>query len=146
DVLVYDGGQVFLHNDFNNPNRLTIGPTDTSAVAQHSTHVAGTIGGSGVSSGAGRPLRGMAPNVRIISYGFEQVGGLHQGFLYTDPGDLQADYSAAIAQFGADIANNSIGTNTAPNGFPCEWEGDYGVTDVLIDKIVRGTPGIANGQ
>jgi hypothetical protein len=83
----------------------------------------------------------MAPAVQIVSYGFEQEGGLEQGFLYTDPGDLEADYAAAIDLYGADLANNSIGTNTAPNGFPCEWEGDYGVTDALIDAIVRGSLG-----
>jgi hypothetical protein len=68
------------------------------------------------------------PGVTIVSYGFEQEGGLQQGFLYTDPGDLEADYDQAINTYGAEISNNSIGTNTAPNGFPCEWEGDYGVT------------------
>ncbi|MCK4661146.1 MAG: S8 family serine peptidase, partial [Phycisphaerae bacterium] len=36
------------------------------------------------------------------------------------------------------ISNNSIGTNTAQNGYPCEWEGDYGATAQLIDTIVRG--------
>jgi len=145
DVLVYDGGKVK-----NNPEhvamtgRVTIGPSDTSSVSDHATHVTGTILGDGTGSAGGIHI-GMAPAARVISYGFQQPGGLQQGFLYTDPGDLQADYSEAIS-LGADISNNSIGTNTSTNGFPCDWQGNYGVTDVLIDKIVRGTPGIANGQ
>jgi hypothetical protein len=83
----------------------------------------------------------MAPGVQIVSYGFEMPGGLSEGFLYTNPGDLLADYTAAITQFGADISNNSIGTNTEPNGFPCEWQGNYGVTSALIDSIARGSTG-----
>ena len=138
DVLVYDAGTMFPHGDF--AGRLTIGPSDTSVISDHATHVGGTIGGSGAGSTFDQ-YRGMAPGVRFISYGFEQQGGLSQGFLYTDPGDLEADYAEAIVQLGADIANNSIGTNTAVNGFPCDWEGDYGVTDALIDAIARGSLG-----
>ena len=135
-VMVYDGGKVFNHGDF--AGRLTIGPTDTSGISNHATHVAGTVGGSGAGNFNNR---GMAPGVQIVSYGFEQPGGLSQGFLYTDPGDLLADYTAAITQFGADISNNSIGTNTESNGFPCEWQGNYGVTSALIDAIARGSLG-----
>lgn len=135
-VMVYDGGKIFAHGDLS--GRLTIGPTDTSGTSNHATHVAGTVGGSGAGNAN---HRGMAPGVQIVSYGFEQPGGLSQGFLYTDPGDLLADYTAAITQFGADISNNSIGTNTEPNGFPCEWQGNYGVTSGLIDAIARGSTG-----
>lgn len=135
-VLVYDGGKVrATHQDFG--GRAVIGASDTSSTSDHATHVAGTIGGSGAASAGLR--KGMAPNVGIVSFGFEQPGGLQQGFLYTDPGDLQADYSAAINTYDAHISNNSIGTNTSTNGFPCAWQGDYGVTDALIDSIVRGS-------
>ncbi|MCP3981134.1 MAG: S8 family serine peptidase [bacterium] len=134
-VMVYDGGQMFAHGDF--AGRLTAG--DTDGVSDHATHVGGTIGGDG--AGSGGQYRGMAPGVSIVSYGFEQEGGLQEGFLYTDPGDLEADYTEAITVFGADISNNSIGTNTAPNGFPCEWEGNYGTTGALIDSIVAGAIG-----
>ncbi|MBN2447277.1 MAG: hypothetical protein JXO22_11150, partial [Phycisphaerae bacterium] len=133
-VLVYDGGEALAsHGDFG--GRLTV--RDSSGVSDHSTHVAGTIGGDG--SGSGGLYRGMAPGVIIESYGFEQAGGLTEGFLYSDPGDLEVDYTQAINFYGADISNNSIGTNTAPNGFPCDWEGNYGVTSALIDNIVRGS-------
>ena len=133
-VLVYDGGQMFAHGDFT--GRLTIGASDTSGISDHATHVGGTIGGDG--SGSGGTHRGMAPGVDLVSYGFEQPGGLSEGFLYTDPGDIEADYGEAINTYGVDLSNNSIGTNTAPNGFPCDWEGNYGTTGALIDSIVAG--------
>jgi hypothetical protein len=134
-VLVYDGGKAASHADLS--GRLTIGPSDTSGTSDHATHVACTVGGDA----GGGPFSGMAPATDIVSYGFEQEGGLQQGFLYTDPGDIEADYSEAISLFGADLSNNSIGTNTASNGFPCSWEGNYGVTGALIDEVVRGALG-----
>jgi subtilisin family serine protease len=134
-VMVYDGGKVATHPDL--AGRLTVGPTDTSFNSGHATHVAGTIAGSG---SVNPTHRGMAPGAHIVSYGLEQAGGLSQGFLYTDPCDVFEDYSAAIA-LGADLSNNSIGTNTEPNGYPCEWQGNYGVTCALIDSIARGSLG-----
>jgi len=135
-VMVYDGGYGYSgHGDFGGRHTTR----DSSGQSNHATHVAGTIGGDG--SGSGGQYRGMAPAVTIESYGFEQEGGLSKGFLYTDPGDLEQDYSQAINSYGAVLANNSIGTNTAPNGFPCEWTGDYGVTSNLIDSVVRGDLG-----
>jgi hypothetical protein len=138
-VMVYDGGRVFAHGDF--AGRLTQGEPTTDSVSDHSTHVAGTIGGSGAGNAN---HRGMAPGVQIVSYAFEAPSA-GQTFLYTDPGDLEADYTAAVNVHGVDITNNSIGNNTEPNGFPCSWQGDYGVTDVLIDRVVRGTPAINGG-
>jgi hypothetical protein len=135
-VMVYDGGYGYsAHGDFGGRHTAR----DSSSLSNHATHVAGTIGGDG--SGSGGQFAGMAPAVTIESYGFEQEGGLQEGFLYTDPGDLEADYGDAINQYGAVIANNSIGTNTASNGFPCEWTGDYGVTSSVIDSVVRGALG-----
>jgi hypothetical protein len=135
-VMVYDGGYgLSSHGDFDGRHTTR----DSSTLSNHATHVAGTIGGSG--AGSGGTYKGMAPAVTIESYGFEQEGGLSQGFLYTDPGDLEQDYSDAINTYGAVLANNSIGTNTAPNGFPCEWTGDYGITSNLIDSVVRGDLG-----
>lgn len=135
-VLVYDGGRMFQHGDFG--SRLTIGASDTAGISDHATHVGGTVGGDGSGN---INNRGMAPAVDIISYGFEQPGGLQEGFLYTDPGDLEADYTEAINTYGVDISNNSIGTNTAPNGYDCLWTGNYGVTSALIDSVARGSIG-----
>lgn len=135
-VLVYDGGTALpTHTDL--IGRVNV--RDGSGLAEHSTHVAGIVGGDGTQSTG--LYRGMAPAVVIEAYGFETGGPLEAGFLYTDPGDIESDYDEAINIHGADIANNSIGTNTAPNGFPCEWTGDYGITSALIDAIVRGSLG-----
>jgi hypothetical protein len=137
NVLVYDGGSALdSHEDFRDSSGARLFRRDSSEISNHSTHVAGTIGGDGsLSDGL---YRGMAPGVTMQSYGFEQDGGLQPGFLYTDPGDLDHDYDEAINTWGAIIANNSIGTNVAANGYPCDWEGDYGATSILIDRIVRG--------
>lgn len=130
-VLVYDGGVALeSHADFG--GRLTV--RDGAPTVFHATHVSGTVGGDGtVSTGL---YRGMAPGVTIESYGIQLSGGgipLHQ-----NPGDFEADYADAMNNFGVDIANNSIGTNTATNGFPCDITGDYGVMSGVIDSVVRG--------
>lgn len=134
NVMIYDGGSArATHVDFG--GRLTV--RDTSPLSNHSTHVAGTVGGDGTASGFVQ--RGMAPGVTLQSYGFEVgAGGI---FLYSNPGDLEADYNEAINTFGVDISNNSIGTNTDINGFPCSIQGDYGITSELIDAIVVGSLG-----
>ena len=131
-VLVFDGGTArATHVDFQ--GRLRVG--DNSGMNYHATHVAGTIGGGGV---ANPVYRGMAPGVALLSYGFQVVGG---GGLYTNPGDLEGDYRLAIGD-GAVIANNSIGANVEVNGLDCAWQGDYSVTDALVDAIVRGSLGV----
>ena len=134
-VLVYDGGTGrATHLDFE--GRLTV--RDSSGMNNHSTHVAGTVGGAGVANSA---YKGMAPGVIIESYGFQVEGGLQPGFLYTDPGDLEDDYNEAINTYGVDISNNSIGSNVESNGYDCTWQGDYGATAALIDAIVGGSLG-----
>lgn len=133
-VLVYDGGTIReSHNDFS--GRAT--NIDSTAVHYHATHVAGTIGGDGSTT---FNHRGMAPGVNLLGAGFEVAGGLGAGFLYTDPGDLESDYSLALS-LGASIANNSIGSNVAQNGYDCSWHGDYGITAGTIDNVVRGSLG-----
>ncbi|MFK7758891.1 MAG: S8 family serine peptidase [Phycisphaerales bacterium] len=133
-VFVYDGGSVRdSHDDFS--GRVTV--IDSTSFSFHATHVAGTIGGDGSTINANR---GMAPGVNILSAGFEVPGGLGAGFLYTDPGDLEADYSEALS-LGASISNNSIGSNVAQNGYDCNWHGDYGITSGVIDNVIRGSLG-----
>ena len=133
-VLVYDGAAALAtHVDFG--GRLTV--RDFSPTIDHATHVSATIGGSGAASGG--TFRGMAPGVTIQSYGFE-YDGLGQ-FLFTNPGDFEDDYAEAITVYGADIANNSIGSNVEPNGYICLMQGDYGVMSSLIDGAVRGSLG-----
>ncbi len=135
NVLVFDSSSARAsHQDFG--GRLTV--RDSSGTSTHPTHVAGTIGGDGAASGGTNA--GMAPGVTMQSYGFETGGG-GGTFLYSNPGDIEADYNQAINVFGVDISNNSIGTNTARNGFNCDITGDYGVTAALIDSIVTGSLG-----
>jgi hypothetical protein len=135
NVLLYDGGLPrATHVDFQ--GRVHI--RDSGILAGHSTHVAGTIAGGGI---ALPQYRGYAPGVSIQAYAYATPGGAHPGVLYTDPGDLEADYDNAINVRGVALANNSIGSNIELNGYDCTWQGDYGVTDALIDAIVHGSLG-----
>ncbi|GAB4385829.1 MAG: hypothetical protein Kow0022_13170 [Phycisphaerales bacterium] len=136
NVLVYDAGYArSTHTYF--AGRLTV--LDNSGLLSHATHVAATVGGSGV-PGSGNN-RGMAPNATLFSAGFEYDGtGI---FLYTNPGDIETDMANAINNHGVVLTNASIGTNTEPNGFACSLQGDYGLTDVVIDNIARGSIGPA---
>ncbi len=134
NVLVYDGGTASPgHPDL--VGRVSV--RDASGQDDHPTHVTGTIAGSGLLSG-GR-YRGMAPGVTVQSYGYEYDGS--GALLYTNPGDIEANYDQAIGTYGAMIANNSIGTNVAANAFPCDYEGDYGLVPLLIDAIAAGNLG-----
>lgn len=136
-VFVYDAGSVLTtHNDLT--GRVTV--LDGSGVVSHSTHVAGTVGGTGAASAGNN--RGMAPGVTILSAGFTVSG---TAWLYTNPSDLVGDYTTAFSS-GAQIATNSIGTNTASNGFDCTWEGNYGAVAGIIDQIARGdSPSVTGG-
>ena len=132
-VLVFDAGQANgNHVDFG--GRVT--GIDNEGFGSHPTHVSATVGGDGTASGG--TFRGMAPGVDILSAGFEWDGG--GIFLYENPGDIEEDYALAISM-GAVLANNSIGSNTEPNGFPCEIQGNYGVTAAVIDEVARGSLG-----
>ncbi len=131
-AFIYDGGTALsTHVDFQ--SRMTL--LDAASVSNHSTHVAGTVGGAGVAIANNR---GMAPGVTLLSAGFQYSGS--GTFLYTNPGDIEADYALAITN-GADVSNNSIGTNTESNGFDCAFQGQYGLTDKLIDQIAKGSAG-----
>jgi predicted outer membrane repeat protein len=138
DVLIYDSGQVGDHVDFG--TRLT--HADGASVRYHSTHVAGTVGGSGLNSlnqgGSNLQWRGMAPGVDLISYGAGMTSGV---FFYEDAGDIEADFAQAQNTYGADIANGSLSSNIYYNPWgpdECDMMGRYGVASVLLDQIVRG--------
>ena len=134
DVLVYDGGRVFAHDDLD--DKRTWG--DTAPFSEHATHVACTLCGEGTRNA---DLRGMAPAADLLSMGFEYDGT--GTFLYTNPGDIHDDLDFAKNSWApsADLLNASIGTNVAPNGFDCALEGNYHVTSQLVDDIVRGDLG-----
>ncbi len=130
-AFIFDSGDM-LANHPDHMSRLTV--IDSDSVSDHSTHVGGTVGGDGSASGGTN--RGMAPNVTLLSAGFDFDGT--GTFLYTNPGDIEVDYTNAFVNHGADISNNSIGSNVEPNGFNCAWQGDYGMTAAVIDSMVRG--------
>ncbi len=146
NVLVYDVGRA-SHEDYNG----RIIDQDGTSVADHSSHVAGTVLGNG--SGAGTSVlnnRGMAPSAGLITYGYEDDGS--NLFFYDNLGDIQADMQNGL-NHNANIATASLGTNLAPNGtaninagqpvgvFNCNREGDYAAGPQLLDQIVRGSLG-----
>jgi hypothetical protein len=141
-VLVYDSGIIDLtHPDFG--TRVIETDTDPNETTRdHSTHVAGTAGGSGANSNgndsAGNPnggtanqWAGMAPGVNIRSFGST---GSATDFYDGNGGDLNADFTTAINN-GIDLATMSQGHNTTN----CNLLGDYTNTAILLDNIVRGS-------
>jgi subtilisin family serine protease len=132
NVFVWDVGKVSMsHPDLT--GRVTWMTPDSPGEALHSTHVAGTIGGTGMASGG--TFKGMAPAVHFSSAAIE---GFSQGGLYTNPDDMEADFRNAFNNYSAHIANTSMGSNVEPNGYPCDWEGDYGLTSQVLDALIRG--------
>jgi hypothetical protein len=100
----------------------TVGPT-ASAIDSHGTHVAGTIGGSGVGS-TGQAWQGIAPGVNFLIY--RLCCNVPGGFGYFNS-DFQASLQRGAANQG-DVSNNSWGggNNT------------YAVSSQLADRAVRG--------
>ena len=131
-LFVFDGGRVADHPGLT--GRFTY--VDTSSVSDHATHVAGTAAGSGAGSPGGRDLKGVAPGATIFSAGYRQQSGTV--LFWDNAGDIESDYAAARISHGVDLATNSLGSNTAANGYNCDLEGDYGVSSSLLDGIVRG--------
>ena len=140
-ALVYDGDIIYDHTDLEAP-RVIWGslPIDDQGINRlHATHVSGIFGGSGaLSSGV---FRGMAPEANIISHGFCCTVPIDGPWLYTDPGDIEADYQNSIDLANISLATNSLSTNIAARRLDCTLEGDYGVTSGLLDDIVRGALG-----
>lgn len=140
-VMVLDSGVAdTAHPDFGG----RVSARDDTIPRQHPTHVIGTLAGSGAASGG--QYRGVAPGALVESYGIETGSQSLDPdgsplFLYTDPGDLEADYFEAIEVHGVDLASNSLSTNVAPNGFDCTLEGDYAVMSVILDAVVGGSLG-----
>lgn len=140
-VLIYDGGYVLnsggnaTHPDLSG---RAIYPETSPApdLMGHATHVSCTVAGTGASSGG--LYMGMGPNVsQIISMAYTAMIG---PIFYNNLGDLEDNYKTAI-YLGAQVANNSIGSNVAANNYDCDWEGDYEGSAALIDKLVYGLHG-----
>lgn len=131
-VLVYDAGLIGSHADLN--GRVTA--LEGGFIADHATHVAGTVGGSGA---VNANYKGMAPAVQFYSAYYESCS---PQCLYNNPQDIEEDYRLGHVTNDADINTNSIGSNINPNGYPCAWEGDYEITAALVDAIVHGSLGV----
>ncbi len=98
--------------------------TDAAAIDSHGTHVAGTIGGSGIGT-SDRAWEGHAPDTDLMIY--RLCCNVPFGFGYFDS-DFQASLQRGAANSG-DVSNNSWGggNNT------------YAVSSQLADRAVRGT-------
>jgi hypothetical protein len=94
-----------------------------TAVDSHGTHVAGSIGGSGVGT-TGQSWQGIAPSVNFLIY--RLCCNVPGGFGYFDS-DFQASLQRGASNQG-DVSNNSWGggNNT------------YAVSSQLADRAVRG--------
>ncbi len=136
-LFVFDGGTVrATHQTFNPGTGSRVTVIDAQPAADHPTHVAGTAAGDG-SGSTGTRARGVAQEATIFSAAYEQTGGTM--LFWDNAGDIQADYALARNTYNADLGTNSIGSNTASNGYDCAREGDYGVSSNLLDGIVRGS-------
>ena len=132
-ALVYDGGMVdSTHPDFG--DRVTW--MEAGTVADHSTHVAGTVGGNGQNSGG--TYAGMAPQTRIISGEYDACDPY---CFYFSPNDLEPDYTVARQVHHVELTTNSMGANVDPNLYPIEWFGDYELTSRILDRLVSNTAG-----
>ncbi len=141
NLFVYDDGSVReTHETFQlppHPDRVLCfvdQSNECHAGDNHPTHVAGTAAGDGSGSDGFRG-RGVAPSAQILSGPVSFYGG---ELFWNDPGWLEGVYWEARRDYGADLANNSIGSNIAQNWYYCDHEGDYGLGSELIDNLARG--------
>jgi len=128
-TAIWDAGSVDPgHPDF--AGRLVV--ADGASPNQHSTHVAGTMAGSGVQSLAhgGSPLqwRGVAPGASIVSYDWD---------------DALAEHEPAAQVHGASISQNSWTYIVASGAGNCEIYGDYDYDAPSYDAVVAGAAGAA---
>lgn len=137
-LFIFDAGTVrSTHQTFDAGAGSRVTTIDTGFVEDHPTHVAGTAAGDGSGSlGGGLRGRGIATGASLVSAAYQQVGG--NFFFWDNAGDLETDYALARQTYLVDLANNSLASNVASNGYSCSLEGNYGVTSNLIDGIVRG--------
>ncbi|MGA1235877.1 MAG: S8 family serine peptidase, partial [Limisphaerales bacterium] len=120
---ICDSGNVFLHGDF--AGRLE--HLESAEVSDHSTHVAGTMAGSGVGSeaagGVAFQWRGVAPDADIVSWTYT-----------ADPVGLHGQ----LVQRGGILSQNSWGLAIATNYSNCYLLGEYFWTAPDYDRVVGG--------
>jgi predicted outer membrane repeat protein len=125
-VAIWDEGPADqAHPDF--AGRITVGDGSSSTSA-HGTHCTGTIGGSGANSanhgGTSLEWRGMAPNVGLVSYSWD---------------DPIAELDGAINTYGASVSSNSWTISVGEGN--CDLYGDYDWGAPDFDEIIGGLYG-----
>lgn len=131
-VAMWDAGWVdFTHPDFG--GRVKPGEANVPAKNHpHSTHVAGTLVGSGANSEAkgGTPFqwRGMAPGATLISYD-------------VDTGSMLDEHRDALQRFNAVISQNSWGLTLSQFFGNCHLLGDYTSMASDYDRLATGLYG-----
>ncbi len=101
----WDGGEVRSdHPDFS--GRVTI--VDSGSVSTHSTHVSGTMIGSGSGNAA---AKGMAPAAILYAYDFY--------------GDVSTEMNSAVSTYNIVLSNNSW-------GYVLGWENNYYDDDMQV--------------
>jgi hypothetical protein len=117
----WDGGSLVSHLDFLPAGRVT--NVETGTADQHSSHVAGTIGGKGLIN----PIaRGMAPNANIFSWNFsgdiqtEMAAGIPANNLVVTSHSYGFSFSGAceIFNFLLSYSSSARGTDLNINNFP----------------------------
>ena len=124
-VAEWDGGHAdIFHDDM--IGRIQYG--DAASVAEHATHVAGTVIGNGYNSGGN--YRGMAPSARLVSY-----------LWWGSSSEIINEYGTAINTHGAKISTNSwgLGVGDPATEASCQSTlGNYYNSCATIDNMVRG--------
>lgn len=141
DVGQWDDGDVdSTHPDFitqddaGNPFSRVTEVSNVGIKGDHATHVAGTMGGSGVQSATkgGNPdqWKGMVPGVQIFSYDFRGNNNIEE-------------HKEAIDEnkYGIEISNNSWGVEISGGLGNCDTYGNYGYDAPSYDQIVTGLYG-----
>jgi hypothetical protein len=94
-VGIWDGGEIDKHLDFSGTGRLNF--LEQGSTSSHGTHVAGTVGGSGLIN---PKARGMAPNATLYSADFTL-------------GNSNTEIFNATNQLGLSISSHSYGGSVA---------------------------------
>lgn len=139
-VFIYDAGTVDEgHKTFDDGDGSRVKAIDQEPIADHPTHVAGTLAGDGSDdANGGTRGRGVAPAAQLFSAGVEfQPTPVGDEFV-SNLGDFEKDYTSAVNDFDIDVANNSIGLPVSGFLDLCAPQGDYGAYGRAIDNLVSG--------
>ena len=128
-VAEWDGGRA-------DPDQYDFGgrviSLDFSSIETHSTHVAGTVMGSGETY-SDRRYRGMAPAAILLTQQW-----------WNSSSEMTTEYGEAITSYDADISTNSwgYGAGDPVSQSSCESTmGNYWSVCTTVDNIVRGAAG-----